>query len=31
LISYVKQSRLDLEKMFEREKQRRQNAEAGWD
>ncbi|CAN5464909.1 glutathione-regulated potassium-efflux system protein KefC [soil metagenome] len=31
LVSYVKQSRADLEKMFEREKQRRQNAEAGWD
>lgn len=31
LVAKVKQSRTDLEKMFEREKQRRENSEAGWD
>ncbi len=31
LVSYSKQARADLEKMFEREKQRRENAQAGWD
>ncbi len=31
LVAKIKQSRTDLEKMFEREKQRRENSEAGWD
>ena len=31
LVAKVKQARTDLEKMFEREKQRRENSQAGWD
>lgn len=30
-VAKAKQSRIDLEKMFEREKQRRENSQAGWD